>query len=66
MNFSDMYAAISEAKHTIEAADGQVGRMARLCAGRLRLADVSDVTLSALKRELADWDMHRKCWKEKR
>lgn len=63
MNWTEAQQAIADAQRTIRCADNYVGQMASIIAGRLRNSDVSVSTLNALKRELADWDMHRKEWK---
>lgn len=60
--FDEVRAAVQQAKIQLRAADSVAFDMAFLLRGRLR--QVSDNgTLNALKRELADWDMHRKEWK---
>ena len=62
MGFDDMSAAVINAKDTLRLADNFVAKMAGMCAGRLRAGAVSEYTLIQLKKELADYDMHRKQW----
>lgn len=59
--FDDMRTAVSTAKYTLQAADRVADDMAELLRGRLR--HVSVYRLQALKRELRDFDMHKKEWK---
>lgn len=61
MNFSEMYDAITEAQRTIELAETQSTRMARILQGRLRM--VQPWVLVNLKRELRDFNIHTKEWK---
>lgn len=63
--WDDMNAAINDARSKISAADGVVSSMARMIAGRLRKAEVSRSVLTALKKELADYNMHTGKWKRK-
>lgn len=64
MTFDDMNDAINEAEVTIARGNWMVSRMIAMCAGRLRKAGIPASRLSALKRELRGWDMHRKEWKD--
>jgi mevalonate kinase len=64
MTFDEMYEAVQDARRTQQLADEMIGRLAYMCRGRLRSVNVSSSTLSALKRELRQWDMHRGIWKE--
>ena len=65
MNFDEMSEAVSRAETTINLTDRFVGNMLKMCVGRLRKADVWGSTLTALKKELRDWDMHRGEWIER-
>ena len=60
--YDTMRAAIREARTTMRAADDAAGVLADILAGRLR--HVPAHTLVKLKRELRDFDMHRKEWKQ--
>lgn len=62
--FDQMREAVNAAAKTMSAADNVAGEMARLLRGRLR--KVSPWVLVQLKRELQEFDAHRKCWKEDR
>lgn len=62
MTFNEMQQAIDEANATLNRADYVVGRMARMCAGRLRKSDVSSDTLKQLKRELKNFNIHTGKW----
>ena len=55
--------AVKDAERTIRQADHVVGDVAKMIRGRLRSGNVSAHTLSALKKELRDWDMQTNCWK---
>lgn len=59
--FDAMRAAVNEASDTLRAADSVAAQMASLLRGRLR--KVSPFVLADLKRELRDYDIHRKEWK---
>lgn len=59
--FDQMREAVSQAQATLRAADYSAGAMAGLLRGRLR--HVSPWILKDLKRELADFDAHKKEWK---
>lgn len=59
--FDDFRAAVLEAETTIKAADEGANTMARLLSGRLR--HVNRYRLVDLKRELREFDAHRKEWK---
>jgi hypothetical protein len=59
--FDTMRAAVAEARDVMTAADNMARRIAPLLQGRLRNVDTYD--LIALKRELQDFDAHRKVWK---
>lgn len=64
MTFDEMSRAVEEANSTIRKADMHVNKMAHICAGRLRAAGVGHTALCALKRELADYNMHTGEWKK--
>jgi hypothetical protein len=60
MTINEILDARYEAQKRIEEGDRAVRECAHLCAGRLRLAGVSSWILVKLKRELANFDSHRK------
>ncbi|MFA6051530.1 MAG: hypothetical protein WC762_02965 [Methylobacter sp.] len=60
--FDQMLDAVNEAEQTLHAADSVADKMARLLVGRLRKVRSAWV-LKALKRELADFNMHTQEWK---
>lgn len=64
LSIEEMGEALEDAERTLKRADAVTGRMARMMVGRLRNAQVSAYTLAALKRELADFNMHTKSWKQ--
>lgn len=64
MGFDEMQQAVNQAKGTLSLADKFVAQMANMIAGRLRKGGVWGSTLCALKRELADYNMHTGKWKE--
>lgn len=53
--------AVQRSRYLLEAVDSIAQSMASLLVGRLRR--VSPHTLVALKRELKDFDAHRKAWR---
>ncbi len=63
MTYDEFCEAVADAERTEYRARVAVQKIARLCKGRLRLADVDSYTLSALKRELRDWNMHSCEWR---
>lgn len=63
--FDEMRAAVQDARTKIQAADSVVGAMAAMVVGRLRQSAVSGSVLTALKKELADWNMHTQKWSKK-
>ncbi len=65
MNFTEFYDAVREAQDTVNKQHIFVRKMAWLCKGCLRLAKVDSDDLSALKRELMDWNMRTRTWKKK-
>lgn len=60
--FDDMRAALAQAKDTMRAADACADNMARILLGRLH--HVAPYVLVQLKRELQDFDAHKKEWKQ--
>lgn len=54
--------ALSDAKDTLTNFNGIIRRMASLMRGKMREAGIPGYVLSDLKRELRDWDMHKKRW----
>lgn len=61
--WDDMQAAVAASKNTLDAADFVAGDMASLLRGRLRHVKQYWV-LADLKRELQDFDVHKKEWKK--
>lgn len=65
MNIHEAYAAVSDAKRTLESADSIATAAAKLIKGRLRKVDDWDrKTLKALKKELRDFNAATGKWKE--
>lgn len=64
MNFSDMKESVEGAERTIRLVDMMVTTFARLCIGRLRKVE-STWILADLKKELRDFDIHRRTWKDR-
>jgi hypothetical protein len=62
MTWDDFAKAFNEARNTLAYADAVSNDLARMLLGRMRKVDIPWL-LTALKRELQDWDMHRKTWK---
>jgi len=63
--FDEMAEAIDDARTLLRAADANVRKMADMVAGRLRVGNVSNSTLTALKKELRDYNIHTGTWVEK-
>ena len=61
--FDLMREAISEAEHTIRAAESKTEWMADILSHNGRLRSVSPSVLRRLKRELANFNMHTGRWK---
>lgn len=59
----EVRAAVDEAKIALRAADSVAATMAHLLVGRLR--HVPTWTLSYLKRELRDYNIHTGTWRER-
>jgi hypothetical protein len=66
MTLADMQNAVAEARATMRRADEAVRAMAEMCAGKLRSGHVDLTTLTALKVELRDFNIHTGCWRERR
>ena len=64
MNWNDFKTAFDDAKNTVRQADSVVADMARMVAGRLKNSNVSHYVLEELKKELADYNLHTKEWKQ--
>lgn len=62
MNFDEMTAAVDDAGHTMSLANIAAKKVAGLLVGRLRTVEVW--VLADLKRELRDFDLRSKSWKE--
>ncbi len=63
MTYSEMIEAVREARETVRNGDSAVCAILEIARGRLRMCRVGGDILSALKRELRDWDMHKGEWK---
>lgn len=64
MKWSEMQAAVADAKSEIERTDQFVGEMVSIVAGRLRAAgNVNTYYLKKLKRELQNFDSRSGCWR---
>ena len=61
--FDQMREAVAEAKNTMQAADAVADSMARMLTGRL--SKVNSYTLTQLKKELRDFNMHTGTWRDK-
>lgn len=59
--FDELRAALDQARMLNRALDNQADSMAHLLVGRLR--NLSPYRLSALKRELRDYNIHTGRWK---
>ena len=62
MTFSEALQALREAKETMKNADCIANQAAELLEGRL--CHVSVYRLARLKRELRDFNIHTKSWRE--
>lgn len=61
--FDDMRRAVQDAKVTLRAADSVAEQLGELLKGRMRMIKNSGL-LVVLKRELQDFDAHKKEWKK--
>lgn len=64
MNIFEMREALRQACNTIDENDRIVGAMAQMIKGRLRNSNATSTTLCALKKELANYNMHTGQWKD--
>ena len=64
ISWDEMNAALKDAEITIRQAEVRINDMARIVAGRLRLAGVSSYYLYKLKKELKNYNIHTGQWKE--
>lgn len=66
MTTYEMEQAIKQAEQTFRAADNNATAMARMLKGRLRKVEVgwNGEVLAALKRELRDYNIHTRTWKD--
>lgn len=64
MNITEIRAARQQAMYDIEKADEAVRMVAHLISGRLEVAGVQGHILSALKKELKNYNMTTHEWKE--
>lgn len=65
MTLTEFHQAVNDAQETMRLADLAAQRLAKLLRGRLRSSFIDDDTLIVLKRELADYNMQTRRWKEK-
>jgi len=63
MTIQELAQALNEAEQTFQAADTAASRIARLLKGRMRRIE-SNSLLSAIKRELKDYNIQTGRWKE--
>lgn len=63
VSHEEVFASIHDARDTVKAGDAAVRSSARLCIGRLQLAEVGPEILASLKRELMDFNIRTKEWK---
>ena len=63
MTFDEFSQAVAEAETIERRANDAVQRLARICAGRLRVSKVSGYVLAQLKQELRDFDMRTHTWR---
>lgn len=64
MQFDDFQGAVAQARRTLSTADTFVGAMARMIRGKLRSGNVSNFTLTVLKRELRNYNIQTGRWKD--
>jgi hypothetical protein len=64
MNISEAFSAIGDAKETLSNGDIILRSLAERLVGRLQTARIEPSVLAALKRELVDFDSHKRKWKE--
>ena len=62
MNYKDIENARFNAQKQIELADIAARDAAKICAGRLQIANVAPFILTALKKELKNFNMHTYSW----
>jgi hypothetical protein len=70
MTYDEMFKAIEEAKQTISIAETQAHNMAKFLVGRLRMVNRAGYwgehdTLCKLKRELRDFNITTRRWKDR-
>ena len=63
MTFDEFSQAVAEAETIERRANDAVQRLARICAGRLRVSKVPGYVLVQLKQELRDFDMRTHTWR---
>ena len=64
MNWSEMNAAVNDAKSVLSKADMFTNQMANLIKGKLRSGKVSPAILAAFKRELQGFNLREYTWKD--
>ena len=62
MNWDDFWKSFADARNTMSQADSVADRMADMLGGRLRKC--SGKTLAQLKRELRDFNIQTRQWKD--
>jgi len=62
MNIQELDQCVREARNTVSEASRSVRCIAYILEGKLQEATVSHSTLCALKRELANYNMHTGLW----
>ncbi len=65
MKWEELDEAVCEAQQTLNLADDHVRSMAKMVIGRLQQADVRNSVLTALKKELRDYNIHTGKWKKR-
>lgn len=63
MNWDDFRESFNDGKQAIRQGDSVARQMAEMLTGRLRKANVNYSVLTALKKELRDFNIHTGEWK---
>lgn len=64
LTFNDMDQAILKAEATLRRAESYTQKMGKFISNNGRIRQLSSYTLDSLKKQLRDWDMNRKEWKQ--
>jgi len=64
LTFNDMDQAIQEAEATLRRAESYTQKMGKFISNNGRIRQLSSYTLDSLKKQLRNWDMNRKEWKQ--